>query len=112
MGRSERWAAMGISEKVICSKCGARYTAQTGASDIAQLLHCDKCGHERWITFDQIGDLRTRPISVERYQESVERLVDPCGCGGRFTFDAPARCPSCHAVEHEPDPAGQTVIYD
>jgi hypothetical protein len=35
-----------------------------------------------------------------------------CDCGGRFTSEAPSRCPRCRSTELERDPGGLEIMYD
>jgi len=40
--------------------------------------------------------IRYSPISaMALYKENVILFLSPCTCGGKFTFDAPPRCPKC-----------------
>ena len=60
-------------------------------------------------TMDQhIKDkFRGEPLSRDEYHAAAEATIAPCSCGGRFTYDAPARCPNCRSTREqwERDPA-------
>jgi len=42
---------MGMSYEAICNDCGAKFTANEGGGFVFHLLHCDRCGAERAISF-------------------------------------------------------------
>ena len=99
----------------------------------------EKCGKEKEIGFDEIGEPHKKyikglsvpysgatsewdediqknypgePISEEEYHREVEKIVGNCKCGGGFKFDAPPRCPKCKSTEFEDDPSLGGVLYD
>lgn len=90
---------MGYGYDAICKQCGTRFPVSEGAGMVAVPLHCDTCGREWWWEFGELG-----PVGQP----------DPpgCGCGGRFSLDASARCPQCRSTEFEHDPDGSSMIYD
>ena len=51
------------------------------------------------------------PISEEEYNNGVEAFAGKCRCGGKFTFDAPPRCPKCRSTEFDEDDS-QILCYD
>ena len=49
-------ALMGTEYQAKCRKCGRKFTVRTGGGFVFELLHCDQCGKERSITFEEIGE--------------------------------------------------------
>ena len=103
------------------------------------LLHCDQCGKEKSIGFDELGEVHLRylkglsgpysiatrdhdkevqerypgePLSEAEYDLKVEEVAGKCKCGGRFSFDAPARCPLCKSDDYREDPEVCELLYD
>lgn len=91
---------MGHCHDAICTICGTRFTVSEGSGMIAMPFHCTRCGREWWWEFGSGGPM--------------DKEADPslCECGGRFAPEAPPRCPNCAGLELEPDPRGQSMIYD
>ncbi|MFH1551031.1 MAG: hypothetical protein ABIH04_10790 [Planctomycetota bacterium] len=121
---------MGTEYRAKCRKCGRNFTVRTGGGFVFELLHCDRCGKERSITFEEIGEPHFRyargleetgcavvhskgydeyvrkhhpvaPLSEEEYEKAVEKIAGRCRCGGRFRFDVPHRCPKCGSGDVE-----------
>ena len=117
---------MGRQYDAKCKKCGKKFTVRDGGGFIFHLLHCDKCGREKSISFDEIGEPHLRyikgldipyciatskhdediqknypgePLSEEEYNKAVEKKAGKCDCGGRFRFDALPRCPKCGSLD-------------
>jgi len=130
---------MGREYGVICRKCGQKFSVSEGGGFVFHLLHCDRCGRERSISFEDIGEPHLRylkglpgpyaiatsdhdenvrenypgePISEEEYHAAVEKLAGKCRCGGEFRFGAPPRCPECGSADLEEDTDGEEVCYD
>ena len=130
---------MGGTYGAICKKCGKKFEYSQGGGMAFHLLRCDKCGKEKEIGFDEIGEPHKKyikglsvpysgatsewdediqknypgePISEEEYYLEVEKMVGPCNCGGDFKFDAPPRCPKCKSTEFEDDSSLGGVMYD
>ena len=131
--------AMGNSHGVICNACGHRFEVNEGGGFFFHMLRCDKCGKERTVPFDQLGDVHLRylkglpgpysvatstfdnyvretypdlPIGEEEYHAFVEKTAGKHSCGGHFRMNAPARCPKCHATDLREDPEGPRIMYD
>jgi hypothetical protein len=53
-------------------------------------------------------------LTRDEYQVAAEATLEPCACGGRFRYAAPAPCPGCRsdAAHWEPDPSAPHVFYD
>ena len=110
--------------RTTCLECGERFEMSRGGGFRFHQLGCDACG-ETTISFGALGDLHRRyvkglsgpyclataeddalvreepgiePISTEEYHRQVEGMVGECACGGRFTFTASPRCPTCHST--------------
>lgn len=130
---------MGQQYTAICNACGKRFTVSDGGGFTFHLLHCDACGCERAISFQEIGEPHLRylkglhvpysvataehdrrvkeayagePMGRDEYERAVEQLCGACECGGRFRFDAPARCPVCRSADWRRDLEGSFICYD
>jgi hypothetical protein len=104
---------------------------------VFHLLRCDSCGKTKSIAFDDLGDLHFRyikglpgpyivatsesdryiqmnvqlePIPEVEYYKGVEAFAGKCKCGGKYTFDAPPRCPKCQSTRIEEGKI--TMLYD
>ena len=102
-------------------------------------LHCDRCGKAASVGHQELGDIHLRfvkglkvpyalaraamdrriqqeypgePLSRDGYHAASEATLDPCPCGGRFSYDAPPRCPTCASTSETWDPTGATMHYD
>ncbi|MGZ4904489.1 MAG: hypothetical protein ACXV5I_06715 [Halobacteriota archaeon] len=121
---------MGAEYRVRCLHCGHTFSVRQGGGFAFHLLHCDTCGEDVSIGFDELGEAHLRytkglpepycvasgcfdrkiqerypgtPLSEEEYHNVVEQIAGGCSCGGSFTFDAPPRCPRCRSRELEHD---------
>ena len=132
---------MGSASGFICRACGARFMAKGGGGFFYDLLHCDTCGSTRSVGHEELGDIHLRfvkglpgpyavsrmamdrriqreypgePLTRDEYHAAAEATVDACGCGGRFRYDAPARCPGCRSTsdQWERDPKAPHMFYD
>ena len=130
---------MGSQSEAICSECGTRFTVSSGGGFLFHLLHCDKCGQDKSITFEEIGEphlaflkgldgpysvasrehdehvrrtYQGEALSKEEYHDQVEDMVGQCSCGGQFRFGARARCPHCKSSDWEEDPQSDFLHYD
>jgi hypothetical protein len=128
---------MGHQMNAQCCECGNTFTVDNGGGFLFHLLRCDKCGKAKSIGFDRLGELHLRylkglagpdciassehdkyirehadmePISKVEYHKGVETIAGRCQCRGRYTFDAPPRCPKCRSTEFEEGKI--TVMYD
>ncbi len=128
---------MGHIAPAKCLDCGEAFRVRQGGSFTSHLLRCDACGKTRLVHLKESHQLRSRhgqgcldeeisresgrhseesdsagiePVTEADYRQELESLVGTCECGGRHTFDAPARCPSCRSVCVE---LGRpTILYD
>jgi hypothetical protein len=132
---------MGSRTGHICRTCGARFRARYGGGFFFDLLHCEACGADRSVAHEELGDIHLGfvkglpgPYAVSRWQldaeikatypgpvltrdeyhAAVEATLERCACGGRFTYDAGPRCPTCRSTEEawERDPEGGVLLYD
>lgn len=132
---------MGHSTGWICSVCGRHFQVRGGGGFFFDLLHCEACGRARTVTHEHLGDIhlafvkglpgpyavsRTKmdreiretypgqPLTPAEYHGAAEATLDPCECGGRFRYDAPARCPTCRSTAESwtVDPAAASMFYD
>lgn len=131
--------AVGKTYGAICNACGHRFEAREGSGFFFHVLHCDTCGAEKIIPFDQLGEAHLRyikgpagphskttrsldkfvqknypdpPLSEEEYHAIVEETAGDHACGGHFCFDAPVRCPKCGSADLRNDPDAPAVMYD
>jgi predicted Zn-ribbon and HTH transcriptional regulator len=130
---------MGCSYQVKCCDCEAEFMVDEGGGMSFQLLRCDQCGDIKWVSFDELGELHLRylkglsgpyciasaeydrevreyapmePITEEEYHAGIEAMMKPCECGGKLTFNAPARCPECRSTKFEEIDGGSCICYD
>jgi len=112
---------------------------EIGGAFLYHLLHCDSCGAEMAIPFEELGDVHKRyikgldvpyssitqegareiqrnfegePLDREAYHAAVEKNVGLCDCGGRFTLRASPRCPERGSDKYERDPDGAMICID
>ena len=130
---------MGTEYEVICNKCDCHFIVSDGGGFFFHLLHCDKCGKEKDISFEEIGEPHLRylkglsgpycvassdhdkfirenypgaPLTRNEYHRIIEDLAGECDCGGAFKFEAKPRCPECNSTSYKEDPEGGVVCYD
>ena len=128
---------MGNLEQARCVDCGHEYSVSVGGGFFFDLLHCDLCGNEASVRHEDLGDIHLRyvkglggpyaiaradmdrhiqeqyegePFTADEYHASVSLHLGPCACGGRYTYDAPPRCPDCRSTRYES--IGGDVCYD
>lgn len=128
---------MGHSVEAKCLDCGEHFTIDYDGGFSFHLIRCDRCGKTKSIGFDKLGELHLRyvkglpgpysitssemdeyirnnanvePISKEEYYAGVKAFARKCKYGGRFTFDAPPRCPECRSTKIQESDI--TVMYD
>jgi hypothetical protein len=90
------------------------------------MLRCNKCGIEKDIGFEELGELHLRylkglsgpycvatgehdkqvqddpdiePITEKEYHRGVEAFAGKCKCEGQFRFKAKPRCPKCKSTD-------------
>jgi|LGOV01.1.fsa_nt_gb Zn finger protein HypA/HybF involved in hydrogenase expression len=132
---------MGHRFSAVCNECGTNFLASEGGGFFFHLLHCEKCGKERSISFNEISDIHARylkglsgrysiatsahdevvkrscrgkPLSQEDYHRKVEEWAGKCNCRGSYRFEAPPRCPKCKSTNFGPPKDGIIVdsFYD
>lgn len=128
---------MGRVVEAKCHDCGTVFTIEHGGGFSFHLVRCDKCGKTKSIGFDDLGELHLRylkvlsgpysvetsehdqyikdhtslqAISEEDYYEGINAIAGKCRCRGKYTFDAPPRCPKCHSTRIEEGET--TIMYD
>lgn len=121
---------MGIASGYICRTCGARFEVRSGGGFFVDLLHCDTCGESKHVRHEELGEIHHRfvkglagpyavarskidrriqreypgePLTESEYHAAAEATLDPCSCGGRFRYDARARCPRCRSTSEQWD---------
>jgi len=127
---------MGDQFRATCLDCRKKFTVSSGGGFSFHLVRCDKCGKTKDMGFDELGELHLRylkglpgpysvataghdesvrlnapvePISEDEYHAGVDDLAGECRCGGKYSLDAPPRCPRCHSTRIE---AGASEILD
>lgn len=127
---------MGGQYSATCRGCRHEFLVSEGGGFRFHLLHCDKCGKEKSLTFEKIGEPHLRylkglpgpyaiatadhdqqvkdtypgePLSEDEYHEAVERIAGKCRCRGRYRLDAPPRCPKCRATDFDTE---CHILYD
>jgi hypothetical protein len=131
---------MGSEYRVLCRRCDETFTVSDGGGFLFDLLHCERCGAARSVRHLDLGPIHLRylkgltgpyavprqqfdeaiqrdydaePLSEPEYRDAVSEFVGPCQCGGRFTYEAAARCPRCGSTdEHWQEVPGGRVFYD
>ena len=130
---------MGVEMSMRCKKCGHSFSASFGGGFMFHLLHCDKCGKDKSISFQELGDVHLRylkglkgpycvatgehdkyvrenypgePLPEEDYHKVIDSLVGECRCGGHFRMDAKPRCPKCRAEDLDENKNGMICCYD
>ncbi len=132
---------MGSASSYICKACGAHFMARSGGGFFFDMLHCDTCGKDRSVSHQDLGDVHLgfvkglpgpyavaraamdrriqreyqgKPLTRDEYHAAAEATLEACACGGRFTYDAPARCPECRSThdQWDEDPHGSGIHYD
>jgi len=110
-----------------------------GGGFFFHLLHCDRCGAEKRVSLEEIGEAHIRfvkglkvpyssvtmemdrkiqeeypgePILKQEYHEEIEEIAGMCACGGSFSMSAQPRCPECRGGELMKDDRGVEIDYD
>jgi len=129
---------MGMGFRGRCKQCGHVAEFHDGGGFFFHLLHCDTCGADKRVGFDELGEMHLRylkglsgpyaiismehdewvrknypgePLSREEYHAEVGKLAGQCECGGQFSMNAPNRCPKCRSTDIE-DTGEFTMMYD
>jgi DNA-directed RNA polymerase subunit M/transcription elongation factor TFIIS len=101
---------MGMQFRATCQQCGEVFVANDGPSMSSLLLHCNRCGCEKWL---DTASLPTGWSYVEYEPANDSRVeLEPCACGGSFLTAAKARCPKCKSENWDPTPPGPVLMYD
>ena len=132
---------MGQATGQTCTVCGTRFGLREGGGFFFDMLHCDVCGQPKHVGHQELGDIhfgfvkglpgpyavarskmdqhiqdkfRGEPLSRDEYHAAAEATLDACSCGGRFRYDAPARCPGCRSTRElwARDPKVGLIHYD
>jgi len=128
---------MGHIVEAECLECGKAFTVNHGGGFSFHLVRCDKCGKTKAIGFDDLGELHVRylkglsmpyslatseqdkniqnqtslePISEEEYYLGINAIAGKCRCRGKYTLDAPPRCPKCRSTRIKEGKT--TTMYD
>jgi len=126
---------MGHTATAKCLDCGEMFIVGHGGGFFFHLLRCDRCGETKSIGLDDLGELHPRylkglpasysfsrmehdeqvrkdasaePISKDDYYHGIEAVAGNRRCGGKYTLDAPPRCPKCHSTRIE---GGEILLF-
>jgi len=130
---------MGHGYDVICNKCHRKFRVSEGGGFVFHLLHCNKCGKEKSIGFEELGEIHLRylkglpgpycvataehdrhikenypseSLNEDEYNFEIEKMAGGCECTGEFKVDASARCTGCKSKSFTRDPNGCEIMYD
>ena len=130
---------MGMQMIAKCKNCGCTFSIRLGGGFVFHLLHCDSCGKDKSISFQELGDVHLRylkglkgpysiatskhdkfvqdnypgdPLPEKDYHNLIESVVGSCECGGHFRMDASPRCPECNSDDFEQIEDGPIIMYD
>lgn len=124
-----------------CTKCGETFQIWQGGGMFFDLLHCNECGARHTVGHRGLGAIHRRfgkglsmltpyavaratmdrkiqatepgePLTRAEYRAAVEATLEPCACGGRFAYAAPARCPRCRSTSGAWSKSLGVVIVD
>jgi hypothetical protein len=131
---------MGAEFETKCNGCGHKFRFSDGGGFVFHLLRCDKCGIEKSVGFDELGETHLRylkglpgpyaiatsefdkqvqdnypgePLDEDEYHKLVEEFAGNCAkknCNGQYRFNAPPRCPKCGSKDLEE--GKMNVLYD
>jgi hypothetical protein len=69
----------------ICGDCGAKFEVNEGPSMMLELLHCERCGREKWIGIDKLLEGSAGEADDESdFNRWVELNVRKCRWGRRY----------------------------
>jgi len=120
---------MGQSIGATCIECGCQFTVNYGGGWAFHLLHCEKCGAEKNVPHDELGEFHERymarwgsvadtveddeeSMTDEQYDAAVEEHAGKCTCGGSFGLRARPRCPDCGSANFVEEPERHRILYD
>lgn len=130
---------MGKRYSATCNSCGHKFRVSEGGGFFFHLLKCEKCGGDKSVDFDELGDIHLgylkglsepycmassehdkyvrenypgESLTEEEYHQEVENIAGKCECGGQYKFHAPSRCPKCKSTNIVQDPDGELIFYD
>ncbi len=113
---------MGARFDALCRACGHAFAASEGGGRRFEVVRCDACGGARTVGHEAVPEalaglkrkldlakaidseeeaLAAFDRATEEFHSAVEVLAGGCGCGGRYRFDAPLRCPRCRSTAIE-----------
>jgi len=80
-----------------CAACGMQFgykLVHNGFNNTAY-AYCEKCGKTAFFSFYSPKVPSGARLDCGPISSSIEPLVHPCDCGGRFRGSATPRCPYC-----------------
>jgi hypothetical protein len=128
---------MGCAVEAKCLDCGEEFAYDDGGGFFFHLVRCEKCGRTKSIGFQELGETHLRyikglsgpyciassefdkniqmnaqvePISENEYHVAVEAFAGKCRCHGKFSLNAPPRCPKCRSTRIKE--VGISLMYD
>ncbi len=86
--------------EVKCGDCGTEEVQLDGPVMAGYQPRCDQCGNTRLVPWTSTaGDAGAERLSGEAKAGAIADEAGPCGCGGRFSVDAPLRCSVCRSTD-------------
>ena len=89
---------MGTSFDVICKTCKHHFNVSEGGGMHFELIRCDRCGKTKSISKEK-GSTLSYLLKEEDTKQVL--IKHQCKLKGKFTSDAPARCPKCYSTEYK-----------
>jgi hypothetical protein len=77
--------AVGVILRSTCGDCRSELDRRRGDSFNAQVLHCDNCGRDRWVTHDEVDDFHLRHPKAWHIETGLTEAAS-CRC-------TESRCP-------------------
>jgi len=106
---------MGMTYNATCRNCGNTFTSRYGGGFSFVDVRCDKCGKEKTAP-NKVLNMLCLVINEDKFKINeeinleIEAAIGRCECGGRFSINAPVRCPQCKSTDIEEGPG--VILYD
>ena len=90
-----------MSKDGTCDKCSKKfsYTLFHSGFGESSYAYCNKCGKvallDTYLVPPKIKYIFLNYARHHIISKELEKFIDPCECGGKFTHNASPRCPHC-----------------